>query len=73
MGTVEEIAKAVEELSPDKLAKFRAWYEEFDAALFDAKIERDSLAGKFDKLAEKAIEDFRAGRSRELAGRSREL
>jgi hypothetical protein len=66
MGTVEEIAKAVERLAPDKLAKFHAWYEEFSAALFDAKLERDSLNGKFDKLAEKAIEDFRAGRSREL-------
>lgn len=66
MGTVEEIVKAVEQLSPDKLVKFQAWYEEFSAALFDAKIERDSLEGKFDELAEKAIEDFRAGRSREL-------
>jgi len=42
MGTVEEIAKAVERLAPDKLAKFHAWYEEFSAALFDAKLERDS-------------------------------
>jgi hypothetical protein len=66
MGSVEEIAKAVEQLSPDKLAKFRAWYEQFDAALFDTKIERDSLNGKLDKLVEKSEADFRAGRFREL-------
>ena len=66
MGTVEEIVKAVEKLPPEKLAEFQAWYEEFSAAVFDAKLERDSLAGKFDALAEQAIADFHAGRSREL-------
>jgi len=66
MGTVEEIAEAVERLTPDKLAKFRAWYEQFEAALFDAKIERDSANGKLDKLVEKSEADFRAGRFREL-------
>lgn len=66
MGTVEDIVKAVEQLPPEKLAKFQAWYEEFAAAVFDAKLERDSLAGKFDALADQAIADFRAGRSREI-------
>jgi hypothetical protein len=64
--TVEEIAKAVEQLPPEKLAKFQAWYEEFAAALFDAQIERDSLNGKLDKLVEKSEADFRAGRFREV-------
>ncbi len=64
--SVEELTKAVAELPPDKLAKFRAWYEQFDAALFDAKIERDAHNGKLDKLVEKSEEDFRAGRFREL-------
>jgi len=66
MGTVEEIVKAVEQLSPDELAKFQAWYEEFEAALFDAKIERDSRNGKLDKLIEKSEEEFRAGHFREF-------
>jgi hypothetical protein len=44
----------------------RAWFEEFDAAQFDAKIERDAKAGKLDQLARKARQDFRAGRTREL-------
>jgi len=66
MGTIEEITEAIAQLPPEKLAKFNAWYEEFSAAVFDAKLERDSLAGKFDAMADQAIADFRAGRSREL-------
>jgi len=66
MGTVEEIAKAVEQLPPEKLAEFQAWYEEFAAALFDAQIERDVRAGKLDRFAEEALKEHREGRTREL-------
>jgi hypothetical protein len=64
--TIEDIEKAVAKLTPDQLAQFRAWFEEFDAARFDQKIERDAGAGKLDRLAEEAIEDLRKGRAREL-------
>lgn len=64
--SVEELTKAVAELPPDKLAKFRAWFEEFEAALFDAKIARDAENGMLDKLVTKSEEDFKAGRVREL-------
>lgn len=66
MGTVEEILKAVEQLPPEKLAEFQIRYEELAAALVDAKLEQDVAAGKFDAMAEQAIADFRAGRSRKL-------
>ena len=66
MTTVEDIEKAVEKLPADQLARFRAWFEEFDAARFDAKIERDAASGKLDLLAREAREDFRSGRAREL-------
>jgi hypothetical protein len=64
--TIEDIEKAVAELPPDQLAQFRDWFERFDAARFDRKIERDAAAGKLDKFAEQAIDDFRKGRAREL-------
>jgi hypothetical protein len=64
--TIEDIEKAIAKLPPDDLARFRAWFEEFDGARFDAKIERDAKAGKLDQLAEQALADFRAGRAREL-------
>jgi len=66
MTTLEDIEKAVTELPVDQLAKFRAWFEEFEVARFDQRIERDAKAGRFDQLAEQALADFRAGRAREL-------
>ena len=66
MTTLEDIEKAVAELPPDQLMRFRAWFEEFEAAGFDQRIERDAEAGKLDQLAEQALADFRAGRAREL-------
>ena len=66
MTTVEDIEKAVAKLAPEQLARFRAWFEEFDAQLFDEKIERDAKAGKLDKLIAKARENYRAGRREEF-------
>ena len=66
MTTLEDIEKAVAELPPDQLVRFRAWFEEFEAARFDQRIERDAKAGRLDQLAEQALADFRAGRAREL-------
>jgi hypothetical protein len=66
MSTLEDIEKALSELPADQLAEFRAWFEAFDAARFDEKIERDAKAGRLDGLAEQALADFRAGRAREL-------
>jgi hypothetical protein len=64
--TVEDIEKAIAKLTARELDRFRAWFDEFDSARFDAKIERDANAGKLDRLADAAAEDFRKGRAREL-------
>jgi hypothetical protein len=66
MTTAEDIEKAVEQLSPDELARFRAWFDAFDAQRFDAAIERDARAGKLDAFANEALAAHRAGRSRDL-------
>jgi hypothetical protein len=66
MTTTEDIEKAIEQLAPRELARFRAWFEAFDAAQFDATIERDAGAGKLDTLADEALAAHRAGHSREL-------
>ena len=55
MTTAEDIEKAVEQLPSPELARFRAWFEAFDAEQFDAAIERDARAGKLDAHAEEAI------------------
>ena len=64
--TIEDLEKAVAQLPPDDLARFRAWFEQFDAARFDEKIARDAASGRLDGLGEEALDDFRKGRAREL-------
>jgi hypothetical protein len=64
--TIEDLEKAVAKLAPDDLERFRVWFEAFDGARFDEKIERDAKSGKLDRLADQAIDDLRKGRAREL-------
>lgn len=66
MTKLEDIEKAVAQLAPGELDRFRAWFEDFQSARFDQKIERDARAGKLDALADAATADFRKGRAREL-------
>jgi hypothetical protein len=66
MTTVEDIEKAVTKLTPKQLAKFRAWFDAYQARLFDEQIERDAKAGKLDKLAKEAARAHRKGRTRHL-------
>jgi len=64
--TVNHLEKAVSELTPEELAKFTAWFEEFLADQWDRQIEADAAAGKLDRLAKEAAEDFEAGRCTEV-------
>jgi len=64
--TVKEIEQAVVQLSKNQLAEFRAWYEKFDADVWDRQIEEDIAAGKLDALADAAIADHKAGRTKKL-------
>jgi hypothetical protein len=64
--TIDDLEKAIAQLSPQELAAFRAWFEAFDAARFDEKIERDAVRGKLDRLADEALASHREGRAREL-------
>ncbi len=66
MTSLEAIERAIEELPADELAKLRRWFLEFDAAAWDAQIEADAAAGKFDALAEEAITEHRSGKAREI-------
>jgi hypothetical protein len=66
MTSAEDLEKAVAQLTPAELARFRAWFESFDADRFDAAITRDAAAGRLEALAEEALAAHRAGHSREL-------
>ena len=67
MKTVQEIEQAVAQLSNDQLAEFRAWYEQFVSDAWDRQIEEDIAAGKLDALADAAIANHPAGRSKRNA------
>ena len=62
MSTVEEIEAAIQRLSPDDMAAFRAWYAAFDAAAWDRQIAEDDAAGRLDWLMKDALDDLDAGR-----------
>ena len=65
MSTVEELEAAVQRLSPEDRAAFRAWFAEFDADEWDRQIEADVAAGRLDWLVREALTDRQAGRCTE--------
>lgn len=66
MSRVEQIDHQIRDLSAGELAAFRAWFAEFDAGVWDRQLEDDAKAGRLDGLAERALHDHAAGRSRKL-------
>jgi hypothetical protein len=65
MSTVSEIIEAVKKLPERDKSEFlqRLAEVDFDDA-WDRQIEEDVKAGKLDRLAEEALEEFRAGKTR---------
>jgi len=63
MGKIEKIEDEIRALSSEELAQFRAWFLEYDWAIWDRQIERDSEAGRLDDLAARALRDHAAGKS----------
>ena len=66
MTKLEQIEKSVAELSAEELKAFAAWFEALRADMWDRQIEADAKSGRLDKLAEQALADYRAGRTRPL-------
>ena len=64
MSEVEQIENRIKNLSPEELAKLRAWFSEFDAHSWDHQIEADSKAGRLDRLIEESLAEHKAGKSR---------
>jgi hypothetical protein len=66
MTTLEKIEAQIAKLSPKEVARLTKWLVEYDAALWDKRIEQDAKSGRLDKLAAEAKADYRAGRTRPL-------
>ena len=66
MSGVTEIEQAVQKLPPQELAKFRAWFAQFDATRWDRQFEDDAAAGRLDAMAQEALNELRNGRCTDL-------
>ena len=60
VSELEQLEQQVLRLSPEDLAKFRAWFIELDHQLWDKQIETDVAAGKLDRLITEARAEFKA-------------
>jgi len=66
MRKIEEIEQDIQKLSENELKTFRRWFIDFDTQAWDSQIYSDAESGKLDKLADEAINGFRAGKASEL-------
>ena len=66
MTNIQRLEKEISRLQPSELAEFRAWFEQFDAKVWDKEIESDAGSGRLDKVSKQAIEDFRNGNFKKI-------
>ena len=55
MRNAKDIERAIESLPKSELKEFRAWFAQYDAEIWDAKIEEHTLSGKLDRLGKDAL------------------
>ena len=58
--SITEIEQAITELSPEELARFREWFEEYCAEVWDKQSEADAKSGRLDRLISEADEEYNA-------------
>ncbi len=66
MSKVERIESEIKGLTPEELAEFRDWFLAFDWAAWDRQLEHDIRAGKLDALADEALRDHAAGKTKPI-------
>jgi hypothetical protein len=66
MSELEELENRIRNLPPEDLAKFRAWFVEFDHVLWDRQIQTDAKSGKLDRLVNEALADYKTGKARKI-------
>jgi len=58
--SITEIKQAITKLSPEELERFRAWFEEYCAKVWDKQIEVEAKSGRLDRLISEADEEYNA-------------
>ncbi|MCX6038761.1 MAG: hypothetical protein NTW99_12915 [Chloroflexi bacterium] len=64
--SIQELKQAVTQLPSKDLARFREWFDEFEAQVWDKQFETDAKSGKLEKISEQALNNYRAGKAKEL-------
>jgi hypothetical protein len=66
MTKLEQIERSVAELNPEEFERFSTWFEALQAERWDRELTEDTANGSLDELAERALSEFRSGRTRSL-------
>lgn len=64
MTKVQKLKQEIQKLDRKELASFRDWFRKFDSDEWDCQIGKDINMGKLDKLAQQALTEHLAGKSR---------
>jgi len=64
--TITELEQAVTQLSEQELSRFRAWFDEYYAQLWDKQIEEDAKSGRLDRIIAEVNAEYDAGLSKPL-------
>ncbi len=66
MTKTEKLEQEIKKLNPNELSAFREWFQNYDSEVWDKQIEDDIKKGKLEQLANKAIEEHKSGRTKEI-------
>lgn len=66
MSRVEQIEQQITALDQAEFSALREWFAQYDAEVWDSRIEMDANNGKLAVLAESALRDYEEGRATEL-------
>ncbi len=64
--TIEQIEKAILNLSEQDFSKLRNWLLDLDYQQWDQQLEQDIMDGKLDDIAKEALAEFKAGNYQEI-------
>jgi hypothetical protein len=66
MSTVAEIENALRALPVQDARTVADWLQEYLDEQWDRQIEQDAKSGKLDKLAQEAVAEYKAGKTKPL-------
>lgn len=66
MTKIQQIEQSIEALTETEFDEFSEWFDALRQRRWESEFEFDAKAGKLDALANEALTDFKAGRTRPI-------